>query len=171
MSEHETKAAATRASRKKAAAAVSSAGMSEYITVVIEDQLFGIPVPRVHDVFMPQSMTRVPLSAPEVAGVLNLRGRIVTAIDMRRRLGLQSRDRSAGCMAVGVEHRGESYGLIIDSVGEVLRVADADMESNPANLDPRWREISAGVQRLESRLMIVIDVERVLNFTGQTLAA
>lgn len=157
--------------KSKKDAAVTDAGMSEYITVIIGGQLFGIPVPRVHDVFMPQSITRVPLSAPEIAGVLNLRGRIVTAIDMRCRLGLPRREESTTWMAVGVEHRGESYGLVIDSVGEVLRVADADLESNPANMDPRWREISAGVQRLDQRLMIVVDVERVLDFLRQPAAA
>lgn len=157
--------------KSKKDAAVTDVGMSEYITVVIGGQLFGVPVPRVHDVFMPQSVTRVPLSAPEIAGVLNLRGRIVTAIDMRRRLGLPKREEATTWMAVGVEHRGESYGLIIDSVGEVLRVADADLESNPANLDPRWRAISAGVQRLDHQLMIVVDVERVLDFSRQPVAA
>ena len=60
----------------------------EYVTVTIGDQLFGLPISRVQDVFIPDRLTRVPLAPPEVAGVLNLRGRIVTAIDMRRRLGL-----------------------------------------------------------------------------------
>ena len=64
----------------------------EYVTVVIGDQLFGLPISRVQDVFMPDRLTRVPLAPPEIAGVLNLRGRIVTTIDMRRRLGLPPRD-------------------------------------------------------------------------------
>ena len=62
--------------------------VTEYVTVMIGSQLFGLPISRVQDVFMPEKVTRVPLSVPEIAGVLNLRGRIVTAIDMRRRLGL-----------------------------------------------------------------------------------
>ena len=62
--------------------------ITEYVTVMIGGQLFGLPISRVQDVFMPDRVTRVPLSAPEIAGGLNLRGRIVTAIDMRRRLGL-----------------------------------------------------------------------------------
>ena len=65
----------------------------EYVTAMIGGQLFGLPISRVQDVFMPDRMTRVPLAPPEIAGVLNLRGRIVTAIDMRRRLGLPPRDR------------------------------------------------------------------------------
>jgi purine-binding chemotaxis protein CheW len=125
----------------------------------------------VHDVFVPESMTRVPLSATEVAGVLNLRGRIVTAINMRRRLGLQPREGNRGIMAVGIEYRGESYGLIIDEVGEVLNLDTASRESNPANLDRRWAEISGGVHRLSGQLMVILDVERVLGRMMGEMAA
>ena len=72
--------------------AVSNGPMEEFVTVVIADQLFGLPISRVQDVFMLKDMTVVPLTIPEIAGVLNLRGRIVTAIDMRTRLGLPPRD-------------------------------------------------------------------------------
>tara|TARA_R100000900_G_scaffold138705_1_gene117920 strand:- start:532 stop:1047 length:516 start_codon:yes stop_codon:yes gene_type:complete len=144
---------------------------SEYITVMIGDQLFGISVPMVQDVFMPESVTPVPMAMPEVAGVLNMRGRIVTAIDMRRRLDLPPRTDGKNGLAVGVEYRGESYGLVIDSVGEVLRVSDSSLERNPSNLDPRWRSISMGVQQLKDRLMVLIDVEKVLDFQGRSIAA
>jgi len=144
---------------------------SEYISVMIGEQLFGISVPMVQDVFMPESVTLVPLAIPEIAGVLNMRGRIVTAIDMRVRLGLPKRTDGKKGLAVGVEHRGESYGLVIDGVGEVVRVHDANMESNPSNLDPRWREISLGVQWLDEKLMVIIDVNRVLDFQSKPIAA
>ncbi|MCB1508855.1 MAG: chemotaxis protein CheW [Hyphomicrobiaceae bacterium] len=138
-------------------------GAIQYVTVMIAGQLFGLPIDRVHDVFMPESITPVPLSPHEIAGVLNLRGRIVTAIDMRRRLSLPDRVADAGQrMAVGIEYKGESYGLLIDEVGEVLDLKDADREANPANLDKRWAEISAGVHRLEGTLMVILDVDRVL---------
>lgn len=150
---------------------VNTSDTSEYITVHIADQLFGISVPKVQDVFVPQQVTRVPLSMPEVAGVLNLRGRIVTVIDMRTRLGLPPREDDVTRMAVGVEYHGESYGLIIDSVGEVLQVRDADLERNPTNLDPRWQAVSIGVQRLEQKLMIILDVDRVLDLTRESKAA
>ena len=96
---------------------------SDFITVYIGDQLFGIPVHLIHDVFTPESITEVPLSGPEIGGMLNLRGRIVTAIDVRHRLGMERRDPSKKCMAVGIEKNGESYGLIIDRVGEVLSLS------------------------------------------------
>src|SRR3954468_2403156 len=93
---------------------------AEYVTAVIGGQMFGLPLSRVQDVFMPERLTRVPLASADVAGVLNLRGRIVTAIDMRSRLGLPKRDTDMPTMAVGVDLRGESYGLLIDTIGDVL---------------------------------------------------
>src|SRR5579864_2205112 len=91
--------------------------LKEYITAMIGGQLFGLPILRVQDVFIPERLTRVPLAPPEVAGVLNLRGRIVTLIDMRRSLGLGERADPGPPVAIGVERAGESYGLLIDSVG------------------------------------------------------
>src|SRR5437879_11632804 len=91
-------------------------GVTEYVTVMIGGQLFGLPISRVQDVFMPDRLTRVPLAPPEIAGVLNLRGRIVTTIDMRRRLGLPPREDDKPAMAVGVELKGEPYGLLIDTI-------------------------------------------------------
>src|SRR3954468_20326315 len=111
--------------------AVSAEGaITEYVTTMIGGQLFGMPISRVQDVFIPERMTRVPLSSSDVAGVLNLRGRIVTAIDMRSRLRLPKRDTGRPPMAVGVDLRGESYGLLIDAVGEVLKLADDSREVN-----------------------------------------
>jgi len=146
--------------------------MIQYVTVVIGGQLFGLPISQVHDVFVPESVTRVPLSAPEVAGVLNLRGRIVTAIDMRRRLHLPPLEEGQ-MMAVGIEYKHESYGLMIDSVGEVLTLPVASAEANPSNLDKRWAEISGGVHRLEGKLMVILDVDRLLGamFTEQPMVA
>ncbi|WP_186388411.1 MULTISPECIES: chemotaxis protein CheW [unclassified Stappia] len=143
----------------------------QYVTVIIGGQLFGLPISQVHDVFVPESVTRVPLAAPEVAGVLNLRGRIVTAIDMRKRLHLPDRGENAQVMAVGIEHKGESYGLVIDQVGEVLRLSNDSMEPNPSNLDKRWAEISGGVHRLDGKLMIILDVGRLFGAMFEPMVA
>ena len=150
---------------------VSDESTDEFITVKIADQLFGLRILEVQDVFMPSAITLVPLASADVAGVLNLRGRIVTAIDMRRRLGLPASETSENSMAVGIESKGESYGLIIDSVGEVHRLSMETFEANPANLDPRWAAISAGVHRLDGELMVVIDVEKVLANAEETANA
>ena len=143
----------------------------EFVTVWIGGQLFGLPIARVHDVFMVDRLTRVPLAPIEIAGILNLRGRVVTTIDMRRRLELPAREEGRGNMAVGIEHRGESYGLLIDSVGEVLKIPAANCEPNPVNLDSRWSHVAGGVVQLEGQLMVVLDVDRVLEIKVTTLAA
>ena len=137
--------------------------LKEYVTAMIGGQLFGLPILRVQDVFIPERLTRVPLAPPEIAGVLNLRGRIVTLIDMRRCLGLEARADAGQPMAIGVERSGESYGLVIDSVGEVLKLDDAAREPNPINLDPRLARVCAGIHRLEGQLLMVVDVDRVLD--------
>ena len=150
----------------------SAAGLTtEYVTVTIGDHLFGLPIFRVQDVFVPERLTRVPLAPPEVAGVLNLRGRIVTLIDMRCRLGLGSRENGQQSMAIGVESRGESYGLLIDSVGEVLKLDNQSWEPNPSNLDARLASVSTGIYRLDSQLLMVLDVDRVLDITVKAVAA
>ncbi len=145
--------------------------MREYVTAVIGGQLFGLPILRVQDVFMPERLTRVPLAPPEISGVLNLRGRIVTLIDMRCRLGMPARAGDAPPMAIGVESRGESFGLLIDSVGEVLELDDAGREPNPINLDPRLARMSLGIHRLDGQLLMLLDVERVLDIGTTAIAA
>ena len=145
--------------------------LTEYVTVMIGTQLFGLPISRVQDVFVPDRITRVPLAEPEIAGVLNLRGRIVTAIDMRRRLGLPPRTDDKPSMAVGIELKGESYGLLIDTVGEVMKLGETTHEPNPVNLDPRLARVSGGVHRLEGQLMVILDVDSVLNASAEPLAA
>ena len=142
-----------------------------FVTVVIAGQLFGLRLERVRDVFVPRGLSQVPLAPPEVAGLLNLRGRIVTAIDLRRRLGLPPREDGGAPVAVGIEERGELYGLIADRVGDVLRLKRSNYEANPANLDRCWTKVCAGVYRLEHGLMVVLDVDKVLNLSASSVAA
>ena len=146
--------------------------MTEYVTAMIGGQLFGLPILRVQDVFMPERLTRVPLAPPEIAGVLNLRGRIVTLIDLAppARLGERTRRRSQPWRSAS-KQRDESYGLLIDSVGEVLKLDDAAREPNPINLDPRLARVSAGIHRLDGQLLIIVDVDRVLDLGSSAIAA
>ena len=145
--------------------------VAEYVTAVIGGQLFGLPISRVQDVFMPERLTRVPLSSQEIAGVLNLRGRIVTVVDMRARLGLPRAEEGKPPMAVGVDLRGESYGLLIDTIGEVLRLPESSREENPVNLDPELARVSAGIHRLDGQLLMALDVDRLLDIGPRAAAA
>lgn len=144
--------------------ASSSGEQRDYVTMSIGEQMFGIPVLTVQDVLGPQNIARVPLAPPEVAGSLNLRGRIVTAIDVRPRLGLPAREGDRAGMSVVVEHDGELYSLLVDSVGEVLSLNSRDYQRNPPTLSSRLREFSDGIYRLNASLLVVLNVGSLLNF-------
>ncbi|WND01888.1 chemotaxis protein CheW [Temperatibacter marinus] len=149
----------------------SGSGSQDYVTVNLAGQLLGIPVLSVHDVLNQQRITAIPLSPEWVAGVLNLRGRIVTAIDLRVRMDLPPREEGQKSMSVVVEHNDEPYSLQIDSVGEVLSLSDELFERNPITLDPKWRDVSKGIYRLENELMAVLDVEKLLDLESSSKAA
>ncbi len=143
----------------------------EFVTVTVAGQLLGLPISRVHDVFVVSEMTTVPLAPGEIAGLLNLRGRVVTAVSLRRRLGLED---SAGVerrMAVGLENQGEAYGLLVDEVGEVLKLDPDEMQPNPVHMDRGWVGLSQGVHQLHDKLLIVLDVDAVLAFGAEREAA
>ncbi len=134
----------------------------DFVTMSIGGQTFGVPVLDVRDVLGPQRITRVPLAPPEIAGSLNLRGRIVTAVNMRQRLGLPPAEHPEQAMAVVVEHEDEHFSLLVDEVGEVLRLSERQKDHNPATLDPQWRQIADGLYRLEGNLLIVLNIGAVL---------
>jgi purine-binding chemotaxis protein CheW len=150
---------------EKPRAGRGAAASEDFVTLTVANQLCGIPVLTVRDILGVQQVTRVPLSPPEVAGSLNLRGRIVTAIDLRRRLGLPPAAEGTKPMSVVVEAAGEFYSLLVDQVGEVLALDGEAREANPPTLDHRWRSVSLGVYRLQGQLMVVLDVDRVLDLS------
>lgn len=137
-----------------------------FLTLTVAGQTCGVPVLVVRDVLGPQTITRIPLAPPEVAGSLNLRGRIVTAVDLRRRLHLPPREPDQQPMSIVVEMAGELYSMLADGVGEVIPLLSEDSAPNPPTLDPLWREVSRGVHRRDGQLLIVLDVERILTIGG-----
>jgi purine-binding chemotaxis protein CheW len=116
----------------------------------------------VRDVLRPPAIAPIPLAPAAVEGAMNLRGRIVTAVDLRRRLGLPARAADIHAISIVVEHGGELYGLLADRVGEVAQFDAADRATNPPTLDASWRDISRGVHRHGESLLIVLDTGRVL---------
>lgn len=158
-------ALATKSLSQNESSLLADYGTQEFVTIYVADQILGVGVKEIQDVFAIQHLTPVPGAKREIAGILNLRGRIVTAIDARVKLGLPPRDDDAGfvgTMAVGVEYGGEAYGILVDRVGEVLRLKDSDFENNPINMDAKWKSISRGIYRLDGRLLMTIDIERLL---------
>lgn len=137
-------------------------GGQQFVSFLIDEELFGVPVSMVQEVLNPQRIAATPLARPEIAGLLNLRGQIVTAFNLRRRLGLKDAADGQQCMNIVVRFRGESFSLLVDNVGDVITFNDARMEPPPRTLDPKVRALVAGVYRLESQLIVILDLEQLL---------
>ncbi len=132
------------------------------VTLTIADQLCGVPVLSVRDILGEQPITRIPLAPPEIAGSLNLRGRIVTAIDLRCRLGVPPPPPGTPRMSVVTEQGGDLYALLVDQVSEVMTPPASSFERNPPTLPPAWAEFCSGIYRLDGRLMVELDIGRIL---------
>ena len=136
----------------------------QYCTFFLDGLRFGVDVQKVQEVVPYQEMTRVPLAPPTVRGLLNLRGQIVTGIDLARRLELP--DRPADQLPMNVVLRGEDcpVSFLVDEIGEVIEVAADDWESPPETLQGRVRELIQGVCPLEEELLLILDTAKTLDF-------
>ena len=135
---------------------------NQYLTFYLAGQMFGVSVLQVNDVLRAQKTTRTPLAPPTIGGIMNLRGRIVTVIDVRRCLGQKDRAPDETSMSVVVEQNGELYSLIIDSVGDVLTLDAAHIENVPPTLDPSWVLVASGIYKLPDQLLVTLDVKKLL---------
>jgi purine-binding chemotaxis protein CheW len=141
-----------------------SVGEREYVTIRVGGQLFGIPVLDVHDILRKQPITKVPLAQKEIAGIMNIRGCIVTVINVHTCLDLPPHDPTKKIMNLVISYQGEQYSLQVDSVGEVMSLSSGLYEKNPPTLKESWRQVSDGIYRLQDELLIVLNVEQLLSF-------
>ncbi len=148
----------------------SDADLHQFVTFTIGGQICGIPILQVRDVLGPQKITPIPLAPSEVAGSLNLRGRIVTSVDLRVRLGLPRSD-VQDRMSIVVEHHGDLYSLIIDSIGEILELSSEVLERAPPTLDASWSSFSKGIYQLDVGLLLVLDIDIILDIGRPAVAA
>jgi purine-binding chemotaxis protein CheW len=142
-------------------------GLVAFVTFHVADHYFGVPVSRVQDILTPDTIAGVPLGPPEVRGLINLRGRIVTVIDVRTRLCLGASPITGVGKCVTVESDGEFYTLLVDGVGDVVGLSESRREPNPATLDPLWCEVANGVFRTGDKLLVSLDVERLLDIRSK----
>ena len=155
--------AAPETSAGSAAGRTSSTAAGQFLSVAVLDQWLGLPVAEVRDVLRTARLTTIPAASAAIAGIMNLRGRVVTAIDLRRRLGLPPAAADAPRFNVVVDHSGELYSLVVDRVGDVLTLNPGDIETTPDNIDPVWRSVTAGIHRMPSALLLALDVGRLLD--------
>lgn len=132
----------------------------QFCTFSVKDQLFGVPVQQVQEVIRYQEATRVPRLPEVIRGLINLRGQIVMAVDLRRRLGLEE-DRPDACPVNVVMRTQEGpVSLLVDSIGDVVEVQDKTFEEPPQTLSEDMRQLITGVHKLESGLMHVLNTEK-----------
>ena len=138
---------------------------SELLTCRVGDQWLGMQVRHVREVVTPQPSTEMPMAPDAVMGLINLRGRVITQLDVRKVIGLQDRETDHYRVAIVETLSGEDFGLVIDEVGEVIDL-DPDMyEKTPKTLDRVWRDVSEGVLKQEERVVVLVNVERFIALT------
>lgn len=147
-----------------------SAVQQQFVTLRLGGQMFGISVLAVRDVMRHQPIAAIPLAQEVIAGSLNVRGRIVTAYDMRRRMGMPPMADGKQGMLVVVDFQQEHFALMVDEVGDVLSLSMSEFEKVPANIDPSWRALAAGVFKLKEELLIILDVAHVITLTAKDAA-
>jgi chemotaxis signal transduction protein len=135
----------------------------QFCTFFLDGHFFGVPVQKVQEVIRYQEMTRVPLVSPVIRGLINLRGQIVTAIDLRRRLGMAERPPDHLPMNVVVRTDEGALSLLVDEIGDVIEVKEETFEEPPETLKGLARETILGVHKLPNQLLLVLDTERAVN--------
>ncbi|MEO1401794.1 MAG: chemotaxis protein CheW [Cyanobacteria bacterium J06635_1] len=138
----------------------------QFCTFFLDQLLFGVTVEKVQEIIRYQEMTPVPLAPTEVGGLINLRGQIVTAIDLRHRLDLPDRAETQQPLNVVVRVGDETVSLLVDAVGDVLDVSADNFERPPETLTGQVRTLIAGTYKLDDRLMLVLDVDKVVDVTA-----
>lgn len=145
-------------------------GEQQYVTMTISGQLFGVPIMQVEDIVEPDRITPVPLAPKQIAGVMNLRGRVVTVIDLKQCLGRGALNKANGedeaatparRFSITVEKNGSLYTLLVDNIGDVRALPDSGLEMIPPNLDSQFRRVASGVYRLKGELLVVLDIDKV----------
>jgi purine-binding chemotaxis protein CheW len=138
----------------------------QFCTFFVNGLFFGVEVLKVQEVIRYQEMTRVPLAPTMIEGLINLRGQIVTAIDLRRRLELALREPGQLPMNVVVRSDDGAVSLLVDEIGDVVEIQDDIYERPPETLKGVARDLVQGVYKLKERLLLILDTEKTVNLTG-----
>lgn len=132
------------------------------VTFSLDGRLYGVDVNAVQEVLRGQPQTRIPLAPQSVSGLINLRGQVLSAIELRAQLGLSDRDSEHEPMLVVVRVSGEPIALLVDSIGAVIDVDDEQFELPPDTLSGPSRDLVLGAYKLEDRLLLALDVDRAV---------
>lgn len=144
---------------------------NQYCTFYVNGLFFGVEVLRVQEVIRFQEMTPVPLASNVVSGLINLRGQIVTAIDLRRRLALADRDSSELPMNVVIRTDDGAVSLLVDQIGDVLEVDADSYERPPETLNGVARQLVLGVYKLKDQLLLILDTDQTVDLLEKSASA
>ena len=144
--------------------------MSQLSTFRVGKYLFGVDVSLVQEVVRLQSITPVPLASPEIAGLINLRGEVLTAIDLRARLGMPKSESNRDPVNVVIRVDNEPVSLLVDEIGGVLEVAQVPFEQTPSTVDERVKDLLLGAYTLPDRLLLALNARRVLDVVSDVRA-
>ncbi len=142
-----------------------------FFTVQAAGQLFGLPVDAVQTIFRLQAVTPVPLGPTDVAGLVNLRGKIVVALSLEKRLGLLSNGGATSALAVAVERRGETFALIVDSVGDAIECEEQERISSPRHIHDDRARLTAAYYRTAGGILPILDVDALFDMRAGALSA
>lgn len=143
----------------------------QFLTAYVNDHYLGLPIAMIQDVIGPHDITSVPLSRSAVAGILNLRGRIVTAVDMHCRFQEPGAITPAKAMGIIVESRDELFSMLVDRVEDVMTLSYSNLEKPPPTLNAVWNDVCDGVYQIKDRILIIIDPEKILDFGAAEMRA
>ncbi len=154
---------------------VDTSTQEEFVTFRVENQLFGIPILQVQDILSPEQIDPIPLAPKKIAGSINLRGRIVTVLDIRTVLNLTQVKKNpeevvpvSKPMGVTVDFEDDQYTLLVDEIGEVLKIDSSKIDKSTNTISPEWRDNADGIYRLNNELMVILAISKVIGLPAET---
>ncbi len=141
------------------ASTINSLNIGKYVTFRINQQLFALPAFEVKDILPLPKITPIPLATPEIAGLFNLRGNIVTAIDLREKMGMETATAPVNYKSIVISYGNDLYSFLADEIDKIYDIPTSQIEHNPDNLSAKWQEYCLGIYKLEQELMVILNIE------------
>ena len=157
-------------SYERRASTLADAPDNRVFTVLVGGERFGMPVACVQTVFHIDRMTPIPKAPPAIVGLINLRGRIVTALSLRRRLGMDPSP-AQEILAIGIEHRGEAVVLVVDEAGDVIHLPDEGRIQSPRHMPAARANLTEAVYRLDLGMICILDMAAVFDLNQNSAVA
>jgi purine-binding chemotaxis protein CheW len=136
-----------------------------YFSIKVAGDTFGLPVKRVQTIFRIGSVTPAPGGPSDIVGLVNLRGKIVTAVSLRRRLGLERETGGSGSLAIGIEHHKEAFALLVDEVGDVLTLTEETAIAPPPHIERNRAKFALGYNRVGGQILPLLNIDAVFDFS------